>query len=99
MSATIIDIRDARDLLDPLPAIVTTERTVQWGSDVYTVSYSVNTRGLGGWFKVVDQESGATIICRCGKDDPYAVDTAIIAYRAGIARGRAQMQDALECRA
>jgi hypothetical protein len=95
MTATVIDIRDARDLLDPLPEIIVRERTVTWGTDTYLVQHSVSTRGIGAWFKIVD-ERGVTIFCRTGNDDVAIVDTAITAYRAGVARGRQQMQHAME---
>jgi hypothetical protein len=93
MSANVIDIRYARDILDPLPEIVTVDRDVQFGTDLYTVRSSADVHGRGAWFKITD-EAGATILFRHGRDDEALVDAVIIAYRAGIARGRKQMTEA-----
>lgn len=94
MTATVIDIRYARDVLDPLPEIIETERTVQFGTDLYTVRSNVDDRGCGAWFKITD-EAGATVQFRHGRDDEDLVVAVLIAYCAGLGCRRQQMTEAM----
>lgn len=59
----------------------------QLGSDEYLVRYVLDRKTGKGHVKIVQEGSGLTVMVRaCRPGDTYLVDTAIICWRAGVAR-------------